>query len=126
MSLEGTPTTKKQNYRPSAPCSFVFPPDSSSSSRGVQAGNADSAQSRQQGGGGLYTAVTSHGAGRAIGQPCRASWEDGGAILCSPSPASHFTVLNPTDNPDDLLSIINLTYKNRESSIEWIRTAEII
>ena len=63
------PHRKKQNYRRSVPCSFVFQTDSSPSSRGVQAGNADSAQRSQQHGGGLYISVTSQRPGGAIGQP---------------------------------------------------------
>lgn len=61
------PSEKKQNYRP-APCSSVFPTDRSPSSRGVRAGNADSAQSSRPGGGGLYTAVTSPRPAHATGQ----------------------------------------------------------
>lgn len=75
-SKEPPPRRKKQNYRPSAPCSFVFPPDSSPSSRGVQAGNADSAQRSRRAGRGFYTSVTSHRPG-------------GGRWSTTPPPAGH-------------------------------------
>ena len=119
------PQRKKQNYRPSPPCSFVFPPDSSPSSRGVQAGNADSAQSREPGSRGLYTAVTSQRTGCAIGQPrgtLQGIMGGRGAILCN---LSHLSAGSPnTETGRELLP--NLCQMWRKSGNETSEDSRII
>lgn len=62
--------TKNKTTSCSQRCSFVFPSSSSSSSRGVQAGNADSAQARQLLTGRLlYRCDITEGQGQPIGEP---------------------------------------------------------